>query len=281
MAEPAQYTEFIESKDGTQLFCRMMGHPESPATLLFIHGFGEHSGRYEHVMTWFHRRGYDVASFDYRGHGKAQGRRGHVQAFRDYNDDVDAFVRWAMSRSTGDRRLFMVGHSLGGLISAGYVLEQPEGIDGLVLSSPFLGLKMKVPAAKVAAGKVMSRVLPTFSMPAGVPPEYLSTDPAVGEAYTKDPLVGTVCTARWFTETMAWQQRVLRGASSIRVPVLLLQAGDDKIADPNVSQAFLAAVGSADKEMQWYDGLYHEIFNERDKETVFADLAAWLDKHVR
>ena len=278
---PEQHTEFIESKDGTQLFCRMLAHPEAPASLLFVHGFGEHSGRYTHVLEWFFARGFDVAAFDYRGHGRAQGRRGHVSSFRRYNDDVDAFIRWAMSRATGDRRLYLVGHSLGGLISAGYVLEQPEGIDGLILSSPFLGLKMKVPPAKMAVARLLSRVAPVLTLPTNIPAELLSTDPEVGKAYMADPLNGFVASTRWVTEVQAWQQHVLRSAGKIRTPTLLLQAGDDRIADPDTSQAFLAALGSADKEMQWYDGLYHELFNEKDKETVFQDLLAWLEKHVR
>ncbi len=275
-----QHTEYINSKDGTQLFCRMQAHPEAPAALLFIHGFGEHSGRYGHVLDHFFARGYDVAAFDYRGHGRAQGRRGHIGSFREYFDDVDAFIRWAMARTTGDRRLYLVGHSLGGLIASAYVLEQPEGIDGVILSSPFLGLKLKVPTIKVFAGHALSRLVPTFSMPAGVPTEYLSTDPEVGRAYQADPLIGTVATARWFTEAMTWQENVLRKASAIRVPMLLLQAGDDRIANPDTAQAFLAAVGSADKELIWYDGLYHELFNERDKEQVMNDLASWLERHL-
>ncbi len=273
-----EHTETTTSKDGTQIFVRMMTHPEASATLLFVHGYGEHSGRYQHVLEFFHAKGYDVAAFDYRGHGRAQGTRGHVERFSQYSEDVDAFIRLVTSRATGDRRTYLIGHSLGGLIVANYLLEHPEGIDGMVLSSPFLGLKMKVPALKVLAAKGLSSVLPTFALPTNIPPEALSTDPAVGVAYTADPLVGKSATARWFTESMKAQETVLRRASLLRMPALLLIAGADSIADPEVSQSFLAALGSSDKELEWYDGMYHEIFNEREKLTVFNALASWLEK---
>ncbi len=278
VTEQVPDTGFIRSKDGTQLYHCALPRPDAAAVLLIVHGYGEHCGRYDHVMRWLHDRGYAVAAFDYRGHGKSQGVRGHVERFREYLDDVDAFVGAHMA-SAGSRKVYLIGHSLGGLIASSYVLEQPEGIDGVVLSSPSMGFKVKVNPIKSLLGKGMSALWPTLSLPTGIPVADLSTDQAVGRAYDADPLVNKTTTARWYTEALAQQQLVLRHADRIQVPLLLMQAGSDRIADPDVSQNFLAALGSADKEMKWYEGMYHEIFNEIQKEDVFADLAAWLQKH--
>ncbi|MFT5430292.1 MAG: alpha-beta hydrolase superfamily lysophospholipase [Myxococcota bacterium] len=273
-------TGYIQSQDGTRLFYRCLPKQDAKATLLFVHGFGEHCGRYEHVMRWFHDQGFDVGAFDYRGHGKADGTRAHCDRFDRYLDDMDAFLRFMMDRSGDDRKLYIVGHSHGGLVATAYILNQPEGIDGLVLSAPFFGVKLKVPALKAAAGTVMSRVWPTLALPTGIPAAHLSTDPEVGRQYEADPLVGSTATSRWFTEHTARQELMLKSADKLRLPLLMLLPGSDKIVDAEVSQNFLAAVGSTDKEMQWYDEMYHEIFNEVRKEDVFNDLLTWLRKHV-
>ena len=272
-------TGFLDSKDGTQLYYRALPKDDAEATLLFVHGFGEHCERYDHVQQWFHAQGYDVAAFDYRGHGRSQGRRSYVERFRHYIDDLDCFIRFMLKRIGDERRFYLVGHSHGGLIVSAYTVDRPEGIDGIVLSSPYFGLKVPVNPAKIALAKVMANVWPTLSLPAGIPPEHLSTDPAVGVKYANDPLVNTIATARWFTEATQQQQYCLKHAGRLQLPVLLLQAGDDRIADGDVSQAFLAAVGSTDKEIHWYDGMYHEIFNETDREQVFGDLHRWLQSH--
>jgi len=273
-------TGYLQSRDGTRLFYRCLPHPSPRASLVFVHGSGEHCGRYEHVMRWFGEKGFDCNAFDYRGHGKADGPRAHCDRFEQYHDDLDAFLRFVMERGDEDRKVYLVGHSHGGLVVTSYVLSQPEGIDGVVLSSPFFGVKLKVPAVKVAAGRLMSVVWPTLALPTGIPSSVLSTDPEVGRRYDADPLVGSTASARWFTEATARQELVLKQADQLRLPLLMLIAGSDQLVDAEVTQNMLAAVGSTDKEMRWYDELYHEIFNEVRKEDVFADLLEWLEKHV-
>lgn len=273
-------TGFVESRDGTQLYSTWLDQPDAKAKILVVHGFGEHCGRYEHVMRRLHACGYDVCAFDYRGHGRSQGRRSFIIRFAKYLDDLDAFIRFAMSRGAANSKVYLLGHSLGGLIVSSYVLEQPEGIDGIILSSPFLGFKVKVNPAKALLAKVMSGAWPTLALPTELPSSDLSTDEAVGLAYDADPLVNKVATTRWFTETVDQQEMLVRDANRITVPTLLLQAGDDRIADADVAQNFLAVIGAADKELRWYDGMFHEIFNEVRKDEVFNDLEAWLQKHV-
>ena len=185
-------TGTIESRDGTQLFYRLLPKEDAAATLIFVHGFGEHCGRYEHVMRWFYDLGYDTAAFDYRGHGRAGGTRAYCDRFSQFDEDLDAFLRFNIDRVGTKRKLYLVGHSHGGLVTMSYVLQHPEGIDGVVLSSPYFAVAMKVPPIKLAAAKLMSRIYPKLTIPTGIPPEHLSTDPKVGERYAADPLVGKV-----------------------------------------------------------------------------------------
>jgi len=256
-----------------------MVKPDAKATLLFVHGYGEHCGRYEHVLRWFHDKGYNVATFDYRGHGRSSGRRGHVNRYSEYIGDMDAFLRKAMADNAGDQKMYIVGHSNGGLVVANYILEQPEGIDGVILSSPMLGFKLKIPAWKSILGRVMSRVWPTLSLPSEIPPSHLTHDSEVCEAYSQDPLVHSGATARWFTEASQAQEYVLSNADRIHLPILVMQAGDDQIVDADKAQDFVAAVGASDKELKWYDGLYHELFNELRNEEVFGHIHEWVQQH--
>ena len=270
---------FVISRDGTQLYYSAACPPEARATVLIVHGYCEHGARYEHVMRFLAERGYEVAAFDLRGHGRSQGRRSHIDRFREYVDDVDAAVGWATARTGVSRKLFLLGHSLGGLVVTSYLLEHPEGLDGVVLSSPFLGFRVDVGRAKRLIGRSMSLVWPTLSLPTDIPAEDLSTDPEVGRAYERDPLVNKVATVRWFTETLAQQRMVMERAREVLIPTLLLQAGADRIADAEVSQRFLGRLGATDQELKWYDDLYHEVLNEVRKGEVLVDLLEWLEAH--
>ncbi|HIN85033.1 MAG TPA: alpha/beta hydrolase [Myxococcales bacterium] len=269
----------FQSKDGTSLFYRFIPNESAETTLLFIHGYGEHCGRYESTMRRYHDGGYNVGSFDYRGHGKAEGRRGHVFSFDEYMEDLDAFIQLMLKRLGPSKKLYLVGHSYGGLVVLRYVINQPEGIDGIALSAPFLGFKIKVPAWKALLGKGMSKLWPTLSLPSDVPPEHVSHDPEVIAAYANDPLNHDVATSRWFTEVVQAQHDVLSQARQINLPILVMQGTDDLIVEPECAQTIIDGVASSDKELIWYDGLYHELFNELERESVYSDLDAWLNKH--
>jgi alpha-beta hydrolase superfamily lysophospholipase len=272
-------TGHFQSKDGHSLFYRYIANDSAQATLLFVHGYGEHSGRYESMMRRYHERGFGVGSFDYRGHGKAEGRRGHVMRFGEYLEDLDAFIHLMLERLGNNKKLYLVGHSHGAVVVARYVMDHPEGIDGIALSAPALGFKLKVPAWKVLLGRGMSKVWPTLTLPSDIPPEHVSHDPEIIAAYANDSLNHSVATSRWFTEVSQTQEYVLRNANQINVPILIMQGTDDLIVEPDCAQTLVDGVNSSDKELIWYDGFYHEIFNELERESVYADLDAWLAKH--
>jgi len=261
------------------LLTRQAWRPEGAPTavLAVVHGYGEHGGRYRGLAENMAARGYAVHVCDLRGHGRSGGRRGHLGRFTDYLDDTAVFLEAVRQEQPG-RPLYLLGHSLGGLIATAFVEDRPaDAPAGLILSSPFLRLGMPVPPLKLSAARLLSLVAPAVNVGNTLDPAGLSHDQEVVRAYGTDPLNHHVATARWAAEVVAAQSAALSAAGAIRLPFLLLYADADAVADPDASRELFAAAGSADKTARCYEGFYHEIFNEIGRETVFADLAAWLE----
>jgi len=252
--------------------------PASPARLVLVtvHGFGAHCGIYRHVATALLARGIAVTQFDCRGHGRSQGRRGHVDRFDDYHDDLCLIVRRARERTPGVPWALM-GHSLGGLIVLDHVVRRKSESqpDRLVAVAPWLELKMKVSMPKRAAADFFSRLKPTLTTGNGIKAEDVSRSPEVVANFFRDPLVHHVATAGWFAGVLRTQAALRGMAGQLQVPTLLLIAGRDRIVSTEAALAFAQAAGSA-VEVRGYQELYHEMFLEPEREQVLSDVANWL-----
>ena len=248
------------------------------ATLAIVHGFGEHSSRYSNVVNHFVPRGYAIYGFDHRGHGRSPGQRGHINAWREYREDVRAFVQMVAARES-QRPLFLWGHSLGGLIVLEYALHYPDGLRGVIASAPLLGQAGVSPILHVLA-RVLSRIAPRFSLSTGLDATTLSRDPAVVQAYTSDPLVHSLATPRLGTEITAAQQWTLAHANEWRVPLLIFFGTADRLVPPANTRAFFDAVTFADKHKIEYDGAYHEVHNDIIHVQVMADVERWVETHL-
>lgn len=256
------------------LFYRVW-EPERPVgALVLSHGMNEHSGRYAHVGKYFVDRGMSVWAMDHRGHGKSEGTRCYVNRFAEYLEDLRLLVDEA-SRETGFTPV-LLGHSMGGLIAFRYAAAYPETLSGLVLSSPLFRAKVKVDPIKAALAPVLSALLPSLQMPAGIAPEWVSRDPEVVRAYAGDPLVGTKATPRWFVECTRAGGECAGLAADLRLPVLFLQAGADLLVDPEATRQVYTRVAHERKAFKLYPERYHEILNDPGKNEVLDDIAAWL-----
>ena len=265
-----------------RLYWRAWKPAMGPARALIVlaHGYAEHIGRYEHVAAYFAARGYAFYAFDQVGHGKSEGKRGHINAFADYLVDLKRFIAFGQGREPG-LRTFLLGHSMGGLVSLAYAVPQPAELRGIIVSAPALRLAMRVPAWKRGLGKALSGVVPSLAIANGIPSEFLTHDPVISGAYARrDPLIFKTATARYADEFFRAQADTLAAAPRFTHPCLLMHGGDDRIASPEGTRQFFAAAGSADKTLKIYDGFYHEIFNEIGKERVFEDVGSWLEQHV-
>jgi alpha-beta hydrolase superfamily lysophospholipase len=247
------------------------------AQVVLVHGFGEHSGRYHDLTEFLCGRGFSVHALDLRGHGKSSGLAGHIDRFTDYEDDLRVAV--ASARQSGP--LFLIGHSMGGLITLRYLARQPADIAGAVISAPLLGFAVRIPKLKLAIGWASGLVAPRMRMANEIDPAHLSRDPEVGRAYAEDPLVRRVVSARWFSEATRAMKFMPAAVPRIQAPVLILHGTEDKLAAVEATRAVFDRTGSRDKELKLYPGFYHELFNEPDKQDVFQTVGDWLSAHLR
>ena len=271
---------FFTSGDGLRLYW-MSERPEQPrAHVAFVHGYGDHSGRYRPAFAALAERGFAVHSFDYRGHGRADGRRGHCDRWPDYLDDLSAF--WARVRqAAGGGKLFVLAHSHGALMSVH--LRARGGLDGasgLVLSAPYFKLAITPPRGKLLAARALSRLLPWAPIPTGLKVEQLSRDEAVQRAAREDPLYNRVVTPGWFIQSNQAQTQVMALAPLLQLPLFLLGGAEDGVAHVATGRAFFDAVGSRDKVYKAYPGMLHEPLNELGKEQVFQDISNWISEHL-
>jgi len=271
----------LQAHDGTELFYRWWRpEDETRAVIVVAHGLGEHSGRYAHVGQRFAAGGYAVYALDHRGHGRSQGKRGHVDRFQTYLDDLDAFFAVVGEREPEDRPRFLLGHSLGGLIALAYALEHPERLAGVITSSAALQLAVQVPWHKGLLGRLLSRLWPSLTLGNELDPALLSHDESVVQAYVEDPLVHDRISARAFTEMLRAMRDVLQRAPSLAVPALIMHADEDQLTSPEGSKRFYEMMTLADRQLTLYGGYFHELFNEVGREAVFREVEAWLDRHL-
>jgi len=271
----------FKSFDGTELYEQAWRPKRDPkAAIVLIHGICEHSGRYTETASFLMGRGYAVETFDLRGHGRSGGIRCYVEEFDEYLEDLDVFLARVMERQP-QKPIFLFGHSMGGGIALRHVIFRRPSLRGLMLSAPSVLIGESVAPLLRRISGILSRLLPKLPA-AGIDTSALSRDPAVLERRDEDPHVfqGKI-PARTGAELLRICGGILERMSEITLPMLLMHGNADRLADPEGSRRLYQGVGSGDKTLRLYDGLYHEILNEPEKEKVLNDLAEWVDAHIR
>jgi acylglycerol lipase len=249
--------------------------PPSPrGVLLLCHGLGEHAGRYGNVVDAVVPDGWAVYGLDQRGHGLSGGRRAHIERYADFLTDFDVFRRTVVARHP-DLPVVLLGHSMGGQIALAYALDHQDDLAGLVLSAPALAGDV-VPKPVVPLLRALGRVAPRLRL-AGIDVTKISKDPAVVAAYQADRLVHHGKPTLALGLSIVGQFAVLpERARDLTLPLLLQHGSVDALTDPVGTRLLAATAGSADKTVLWYDGLWHEIYNEPERARPLADLRAWL-----
>ena len=261
-------TGTVTAPDGIDLFTHRWVPDDPKASVLIVHGAGEHAGRWDHVGRFLADRGYAVAAFDIRGHGQSGGHPFHVDDFEEFVDDLGA-----VGETLDDSIPWVLyGHSMGGLIATLYLTSERPQPDAAVLSSP--GLDDNLPGYLHVAGELLGRVTPKMAVENSFTAEQLCSDPAVGEAYFADPLVQTKATTGLGRAGFAAQREANRRLDQIRVPTLVFHGADDALVPPSAS-APLAGIDGVERKV--YSGMRHETHNEPDRDQVLADVADWID----
>lgn len=266
----------IRGSAGLDLFVQIWQPAgEIRGVVALVHGIGEHSGRYAYLVERLVGSGFAVAGLDNRGHGRSGGRQGHIDSWSEYREDVHTFLEY-VSAQFPRLPLFLYGHSLGALIVTDYVLFHPEGLDGLIVSGHPLRPTGSAKPLLILLARILSKYRPTISFPLGLDEGTLSRDPEVVKAYREDPLVFRKVSARWGTETLAAIDRVRARASEIKLPLLILHGGADRINSVDGSKELFGLASSPDKQIRIYPGGYHEPHNDLDREVVATDVIEWL-----
>ena len=265
---------------GLRIFCQYW-QPEAPARalVLVVHGAGEHSDRYQHLAEQFTGRGYAVAALDHPNHGRSGGRYGHVDRFDDFLETLGVFHRRASADFPG-LPLFLLGHSMGGLIGSLYLLRHQQDFRGCVLSGPAIKTDIEPGKMQMLLIRLLSAVAPTLGV-LQLDANGVSRDPDVVARYVNDPLVNHgKMSARKVSELFHGMNHIQQHAGEITLPMLLLHGEADSMASAEGSRFLAAHISSPDKTLKIYPGLYHEIFNEPEREQVLADVLDWCDSHL-
>lgn len=265
--------------DGLNMFAKEWAPETDPkALIVLIHGLGEHIGRYEHVARAFTSDGYIMRGFDLRGHGQSEGPRGHADSYDQISLDIDQFIQNARAVHPG-LPVFLYGHSLGGALVLYYGETHQGLLNGIIATSPGLAPTNPLPAVKMTAAKVFSRIAPGLQMKNDLDLTGLSHDPEVAQRYTADPLVHPLISARLGMELITNGNFIVGHASQIAVPLLLIQGSADRLVNPPMTDVFSKLVSEDLLSYHVIPDGYHELHNEVGKEKVIQIMVDWLNKH--
>ncbi|MEM8492558.1 MAG: lysophospholipase [Pseudomonadota bacterium] len=264
---------------GSGVFYRHWRAPSPKGVVLLAHGLGEHSGRYQHVAAALGHAGFSCVAPDHMGHGRSPGNRCFVTAFTDFYEPLDA-LRSQIDELYEGLPCFLIGHSMGGLIASTYLLQRQNSFAG----AAFSGAAFRVPEPPSGILLLIAKLLSVLMPRAGLmqlDASEVSRDPQVVADYVADPLVHSgKISARLVTELFGAIDQHVRRSGEIKVPVLIMHGAGDVMTAVEGSREFHGAVSSTDKTLKIYPDLYHEIFNEPERDQVLADLCEWLDDRV-
>ena len=267
----------FKGHNGLELFWQSW-HPEQEAkgTLVLVHGVGEHSGRYENLIDYLVDRGFAVYGYDLRGHGRSPGRKGFIDSWEEYRQDLHLFIQQLEPKI---HQPFLMGHSLGGLIALDYASVHPQAVRGVVASSPPISLISGSRVLRYVA-IVLNILLPKMQFGAPFKPADLSRIPAVVQAYIDDPLVHNRITARWVIEGLRTIKTLMQNAGEMKTPALLTHGEADKVVPIDGTRSFYQILGSEDKTFINYPESRHEPHNDSNWKEAVENISNWLEERL-
>ena len=266
-----------KTKDGLKIFARFWPNPDAMATVLIVHGTGDHVGRFAWLANRFQAAGFAVCAADWRGNGLSEGTRGYIPDFATLLNDLDQTID--ETRKKTNLPLVLYGQSFGGLLSLYYSMKRdsPRNV-AVIASSPALDIAISPPAWKLVVGRTLGRALPRFNLPTGIRVEHLTRDPNAQEASRADKLRhGKICARTFFSmiDTGKW---VRLHPGRLQVPTLLMHGDADSVTDHEASIAFANSASTC--ELKLWPDLLHELHHENEKQAVFDFACEWLIKNL-
>jgi len=256
-----------------------MPENERKAVVLLVHGLGEHSSRYEHVAKFLTSNGIGLETFDLRGHGKSDGRRAYINSFDEHLRDLDIFYKRVKERHPGTP-VFLYGHSMGATIATLYVITRKTEFQGLLLSGILIKMGDDISPLLIKMSSIIGTYAPRMKT-TKLDSASISRDPRIVKNYDEDPLnYRAGIPARTGLELITAMNRIQAQMETITLPILIMHGSGDKMTDPGGSQELYDAASSKDKTIKLYNGFYHEIHNDPEKQQVFKDIEDWISSHI-
>jgi alpha-beta hydrolase superfamily lysophospholipase len=272
---PVSVGEGTLASFGQTLRWRAQSPVTTIASVIVVHGIGEHQGRYEALGDAFIGSGIALYGYDQRGHGRSTGMRGHVDQWDQYISDLKSIVQF-VQQLEGDKPLFIFGHSMGALVALDYTLRFPEGVAGLMVNGIPLRPGTVARPMLIRVAKLLSAVKPNYAMSLGLDLAGLSTKPEVAIQYASDPLVETKVTARWGVSILKAIERLRGDVVNLKTPIFVTHGSLDPINLPAGSQELFAAVSAKDKTLKLFPNSRHEVHNDVDAAEFVNDLCNWV-----
>lgn len=270
----------FEGREHRELFYQywLPDSGEVKAFIVALHDWGSHSDRFKLLAEDLTGRGYGIYAFDLRGHWRNAGKTpAHIDSIDHIKNDLMLFLE-AIKEKIGSKKVFLLGHSLGGLIILKYAVNRPN-LDGLIITSPLLALAIKIPGAKKFLKKLTKD--PTDLMPFEIDQKLLTGDLKIVREYLKDKNRLKSISVKTYAEIDKEMKSILADVNGILCPIYILQAGDEKVADKKVTKKFFDKIKSEDKLYKEYPLALHELMAERTRAEVFQDIYIWLEKHIK
>lgn len=267
--------EFFTGRGGTRLFARCWRPANPPrAVVVICHGVNSHSGQYLWTGEKLAAAGFAVYAYDHRGRGKSQGPRFYIDDISDYTEDLGTFIALAKSREPG-RKIFLLGHSAGGVIGCTWTLDHQTEIAGFICES--FAYKVPAPAPVLALVRLLGKIAPKLPV-LKLEMKDFTRDPAALALLQADPLCkGEIQPARTVAALLKATDRMKAEFPALKLPLMILHGTDDKATVPAGSKEFYAAASSSDKSLRLYDGHFHDLLNDIGKDTVLADIVNWIN----
>ncbi|MBI3312101.1 MAG: lysophospholipase [Candidatus Omnitrophica bacterium] len=269
---------FFQTAAGRKLFYRMWQPTPCKALVVIAHGFGEHGGRYSKLAQTLAQRQLAVACADLWGHGRSDGRRGDIERFGQYVDDLDALAAELFLPRSQQKGVALFGHSFGALVAIHWALRNPQTLRSLILQSPLLKVGFPVPQWKIRLADITRRYWPTLALSNSLDPRWLSHDPAVVQQYRDDPLVHHRITLRAYEALQGAMQQGREQAARVDTPTLVLYGLADQVVSVTACQHFAAQL-VCEKRIVEFPDCYHELHHEPALPHVLEELSGWVDAH--
>ncbi|MGR8980990.1 MAG: alpha/beta hydrolase [Gammaproteobacteria bacterium] len=271
---------FFQIGDNLALYFTTLPADSAKASVVFVHGVGEHIGRYEAAFHSFAGQGYSCYGFDLRGFGRSGGERGHIHAFADYVEDLAGFIAKIVVKDTA-KPVFLFGHSMGTIVALTYALQSPSAVRGLIVSSCPLDLAGWFANFGGFVGKTFSGIAPRLKIPTLIDPEDLTDDSRIIADFNQDPLIVDKVSVNWLHQFTQAREQIRHTANRILLPSLICHGSCDQIAAVSGAKRLYEQLGSPDKTLSVFDGFKHELLNHKPDETkkVLKEIFDWLEKH--